>query len=998
MTKVQIIVTNVYTEVKNASKEIESKIYHELAFEIQDFNPAGGFKPPRIHHLYSRKNKLTYTGLLKHLIEILDENEVEYKIIDKREKPEQNADFHFVPFLDKEGKIPLKKRDYQQEIIDKCEDREVIQAATGAGKALFVDTPILTPNGFVKMKDIHINDIVYDENGMPTKVIGEFPQGVKDAYKVEFQDGTSVICDIEHLWKYTTRARQFNLDNCKVETLQEILNNKLTSSRNAYKFAIPINKSIQFEKKDLFLPPYLLGLLLGDGSWTTNAITFTNTEKDVINNLKLLSENFGTWELYPGHSNIQYVFENKESDKRGQNEFRNYIHSTFNHCKSTDKFVPKEYLYSSIEDRLELVRGLIDTDGNVNEKGHIRFCTVSKQLADDFVFLVRSLGYRTFMKLDNRKENVAYCIYISNCDDSLFSSKKHKENFTNRTLHKNHRYDILKITNIEKLDYQVEMKCIAVDSSAHTYICSDFIVTHNTLIMAGLVEKFNVKPVAIIADKIALCQQLRDEFQKFLGVPVGLVGGGQKDIKDITVYSAQSVTEEDIKPTQLLLCDECFTYDTEVTLANGKKEKIGVLVENYNKNKPPYVLSYNIYENKCEPKAIIHVSTTLLNLPKIMKLTIMAGQEKRIITCTQTHRFYVRGKGYIFAKDLKENEDRVLFSVLKEPAIKTVTRSAKVINKEFMLLEKPYVYDLEIADNHNFFANDILVSNCHHVPAETISQVARWCENAYYRVGVSATPWRDDGSDLLIDAAFAKRKPDMAINASYLIERGYLVPCTIYWVYMRTVVNGKNFQQVYNQAIVRNQERNEAIISIAYNMLKYKNACELILIQRIEHGERIYNMLLDYIELETYPMHVKDNSGKDRVVLCHNIELLTGDDDSIKRNAVLQAAREKKCRILIASTIFDEGIDVASLDTLILAGGGKSSTRAFQRIGRVLRLYTDPITGKKKERATVFDFCDFTKILRRHARARDKMYAQEPAWDIKNFPDHLLQLPPKLKK
>jgi hypothetical protein len=56
------------------------------------------------------------------------------------------------------------------------------------------------------------------------------------------------------------------------------------------------------------------------------------------------------------------------------------------------------------------------------------------------------------------------------------------------------------------------------------------------------------------------------------------------------------------------------------------------------------------------------------------------------------------------------------------------------------------------------------------------------------------------------------------------------------------------------------------------------------------------------------------------------------------------------------------------------------------------------VTGKKKERATVFDFCDFTKILRRHARARDKMYAQEPAWDIKNFPDHLLQLPPKLKK
>ena len=164
MAKVQIIVTNVYTEVKNVSKETEAKIYRELAFEIQDFNPAGGFKPPRIHHLYSKKNKLTYTGLLKHLIEILDEDEVEYEIIDKREKPEQNANFHFVPFLDKEGKIPLKKRDYQQEIIDKCVDREVIQAATGAGKSVALHTPLLTPSGLVKMGDIHIGDIVYDEN------------------------------------------------------------------------------------------------------------------------------------------------------------------------------------------------------------------------------------------------------------------------------------------------------------------------------------------------------------------------------------------------------------------------------------------------------------------------------------------------------------------------------------------------------------------------------------------------------------------------------------------------------------------------------------------------------------------------------------------------------------------------------------------------------------------------------------------------------------------
>ena len=991
--KIQLIITNVYTEVKNVPKETEAKIYRKLSFEIQEFNPAGGFKPPKIHHLYSRKNKLTYTGLLKHLLEILDEDEIEYEIIDKREKPKQNADFHFVPFLDKEGKIPLKKRDYQQEIIDRCEDREVIQAATGAGKALPLDTPILTPYGFRFLKDIHPGDIIYDEYGKETTVLEEFLQGKKQEYEITFSDDTKVICCSEHLWKYTSREHFNDKEKWKVNKLENIIQNHKIISSNSYNLAIPTCKPIQFKKRELPIHPYLLGALLGDGGFSQYAISFTNPEPDIVIRVRELVSEFGEFKAYENRSNIQYLFR----ANFGTNIFRDYIRETFNFCKSEDKFIPNEYKMSSIEDRLELVRGLIDTDGSVDKKGHVRFSSKSKQLCEDLQFVIRSLGYRTTIK-EHFNKCTFYIITIHSCDNALFSSNKHREKFNNRIIGKNHHYDLLKIKSIKTLDSYSEMKCLTVDSPLHTYICGDFIVTHNTLIMAGLIEKFNVKPVAIIADKIALCQQLRDEFSKFLGVPVGLVGGGEKDIKDITVYSAQSVVEEDIKPTQLLMCDECFTYDTEVTLANGKKEKIGVLVENYNKDKPPYVLAYDIYGNTCEPKRIIHVSTTMLNLPKVMKLTIMAGQEKREITCTQSHRFYVRGKGYIYAKDLKENEDRVLFSVLKEPAIKTVTRSAKVVKKEFILLEKPIVYDLEVADDHNFFANDILVSNCHHVPAETISQVARWCDNAYYRIGVSATPWRDDGSDLLIDAAFSKRKPDMAINASYLIERGYLVPCTIYWVHMRTVVSGKNFQQVYNQAIVRNKERNEAIVSLAYNMFMRRNACELILIQRIEHGDKLYNMLLDYIELETYPMHIKDSKGNDRVILCHNIELLTGDDDSMKRNAVLQAAREKKCRILIASTIFDEGIDVASLDTLILAGGGKSSTRAFQRIGRVLRLYTDPVTGKKKENARVFDILDYTPILRRHARARDKMYAQEPAWDIKNFPDHLLQLPPKLKK
>ena len=82
---------------------------------------------------------------------------------------------------------------------------------------------------------------------------------------------------------------------------------------------------------------------------------------------------------------------------------------------------------------------------------------------------------------------------------------------------------------------------------------------------------------------------------------------------------------------------------------------------------------------------------------------------------------------------------------------------------------------------------------------------------------------------------------------------------------------------------------------------------------------------------------------------------------------------------------------IPSLDVLILAGGGKSSTRAFQRVGRVIRLFTDPVTGKKKERALVFDFQDYTPMLRRHARVREKLYKTEEAWDVKYLNPKLLE-------
>ncbi len=298
--------------------------------------------------------------------------------------------------------------------------------------------------------------------------------------------------------------------------------------------------------------------------------------------------------------------------------------------------------------------------------------------------------------------------------------------------------------------------------------------------------------------------------------------------------------------------------------------------------------------------------------------------------------------------------------------------------------KETYVYDIGVEDNHNFFANNILVHNCHHLPASTMSQVARWAKNAYHRIGVSATPWRDSGDDLLIEAALNKKNIENAINASKLIDLGYLVPPTIYFIPFKEQFKGKNFHKVYDKAIVYNDKRNKMIATIASKMYHTKKCLTLILIQRVEHGEIIKKLIESEIKPRRFSITVEHpKTNEPTLVMVSNIEFLSGQDDQLRRKAVIEAARQKKVDVLIGSTIADEGLDIPPLDCLILAGGGKSSTRAYQRIGRVIRTYKDHKTGIEKDRALVFDFIDYTPMLRRHSRIRERLYRSEERWEIK---------------
>lgn len=420
-----------------------------------------------------------------------------------------------------------------------------------------------------------------------------------------------------------------------------------------------------------------------------------------------------------------------------------------------------------------------------------------------------------------------------------------------------------------------------------------------TFMMAALAAKFNVKPLAVFADKLTLVEQLKAEFEKFLGIPVGIVGGGKRQIEDITVYSIQSATEEDLKDTKMIMIDECLTGDSIITMWNGQQITIEKIV---NQQLKMAVKTYNTNRNIFEPKYIYNYRKISLK-EKNKKLMMITCQDEfnnnYNIKCTQDHKIWVHSQDkYRKAEDLKI--DMELICLLdNNPIIAKVTETKYIDDVE-------YVYDLSVEDNHNFIANNIVVSNCHHIPSNTVSEVSRWCKNAYYRIGVSATPWRDAGDDLLIDAVLAKRKSENNINASKLIELGYLVPCTIYFVPFKQQFKGKNYHKVYEEAIINNAERNNAIVKIAVQMKNTKNAKTLILIQRIEHGEKLQEMLSKKIEPKAKVVTVTNDNGKQFAIRVKNIEFLSGQDDAIRRKAVFKAVKEGFVDILIGSTIADK--------------------------------------------------------------------------------------------
>jgi len=239
----------------------------------------------------------------------------------------------------------------------------------------------------------------------------------------------------------------------------------------------------------------------------------------------------------------------------------------------------------------------------------------------------------------------------------------------------------------------------------------------------------------------------------------------------------------------------------------------------------------------------------------------------------------------------------------------------------------------------------------HVVTTNTISEIYKVIDPEYI-YGFSGTPFRDDNSDLLINSILGEQI--INVSASELIKLNLLAKPLIKFYTVPKMTSSGPYTTVYKECIVENNIRNDLIIKISIELIG-KKYTPLVLFKQIKHGD---------ILLEKF---------QDAGIKC---AMLSGTDSLECRNEIKEKLVNKEIDLILASTIFDIGLDLPQLSALVLASGGKSSIRALQRIGRVIR----PVPGKKH--AAVADFYDQAKFVKKHSLTRLQVYSSEDGFEI----------------
>ena len=428
-----------------------------------------------------------------------------------------------------------------------------------SGKAQPNWTEIPTPDGPKKLGDLKDGDYVFDRSGKSTKVIGVYPQGKLDNYEVTLNDGRKTWCNDEHIWAtYTSRG------NLKNRTLREMLdsglyrNSKGVKSKRA-KYKIPNNEAVEYKERDFKVEPYVVGALIGDGSLKSRALNISSNDEFIVKKIsrmigvpdyRRLHEKNYNWGFYLSEPR-KSKYGGKQVEKAQTKELIGGLPEIYNKM-SHEKRIPPEYKYGSVKQRIELLQGLLDTDGSINiNKGRydIYYDTTSEGLVEDIKEVLYSLGILSGVYEDKRDKYTksSYTIYLgvdNKYKGDLFTLPRKKQVAEEaKEVYKRRDYSRSGIVKVERVGVE-EMTCIMVENKENLYLTNDFIVTHNTTYSKNRVEDINGKAIRFSSDDIRKVYNEPDHAEVFRIMRKGLREAVESNYYDEIYYDATNINRK----------------------------------------------------------------------------------------------------------------------------------------------------------------------------------------------------------------------------------------------------------------------------------------------------------------------------------------------------------------------------------------------------------------------------------------------------------------------
>lgn len=378
--------------------------------------------------------------------------------------------------------------------------------AAGGGKALTISSLVCTPFGFRPLKDLKIGDIISNPmTGGQQRITWIHPKGTFDFYRIHFVDGTYTDCSEGHLWRLRVGRKKSKKAKHNPEHYAMYGDDRLWPAKKMYDWyqdkkggknkgahlIIPLTKPVEFSVGGCGtgrpIDPYILGAIIGNGcigekTISKNCVRFSVMDDEIK---QRFIDDMSKYHTKTDSQAIHYTIYNNDLVKAVKD-----LGITGN--PSRDRFIPRPYLLAPIKDRIKLMQGLMDTDGYVDDRGHMSYTSISKQLAEDVAFIVRSLGGVATVTTNKAGYKDPRTGEFVQCNDAWNVQIRTKMNpdLCGLTRKKERaRYDFnggnselgKRITDVEYIGKQ-ESFCISVDDPSGLYITDNFTVTHNSFI------------------------------------------------------------------------------------------------------------------------------------------------------------------------------------------------------------------------------------------------------------------------------------------------------------------------------------------------------------------------------------------------------------------------------------------------------------------------------------------------------------------------------------